>query len=61
MIRGYARAGIPVYLLIDREAERAVLCTEPAGDDYGSKVPYKLSEKIPLPDPLGFDLDTSGF
>ncbi|MET9515374.1 Uma2 family endonuclease [Streptomyces sp. NPDC002994] len=60
-IRGYARAGIPVYLLIDREAEKAVVCTEPAGEDYTSKVPYKLSETIPLPEPLGFDLDTSEF
>jgi Uma2 family endonuclease len=60
-IRGCARAGIPVYLLIDREAGTATLCTEPSGEDYASKVPYKLSETIPLPDPLGFDLDTSEF
>jgi Uma2 family endonuclease len=60
-IRGYARAGIPVHLLIDREAEQAVLCTGPAGEDYTSKVSYKLSETIPLPEPLGFDLDTAEF
>ncbi|GAA3372762.1 Uma2 family endonuclease [Streptomyces sannanensis] len=60
-IRGYARAGIPVYLIIDRQADKAVLCTEPVGDDYGSKVTYKLSETIPLPEPLGFALDTGEF
>lgn len=60
-IRGYARAGIPVYLLIDRDAQQAVLCTEPAGEDYGDKVTYKLGETVPLPEPLGFDLDTSEF
>lgn len=60
-LREYARAGIPCYLLIDREAGTATLCTEPAGEDYASKVPYKLSETIPLPEPLGFDLDTSEF
>ncbi|MET9804751.1 Uma2 family endonuclease [Streptomyces sp. NPDC006368] len=60
-IRGYARAGIPVYLLIDRETEQAVVCTGPAGEDYGTKVPYKLGEVVPLPEPLGFDLDTGAF
>ncbi|MFE7127613.1 Uma2 family endonuclease [Streptomyces sp. NPDC057617] len=60
-IRGYARAGIPVYLLIDREADQAVLCTVPFGEDYKRKVPYKLSEPVPLPEPLGFELDTGEF
>ncbi|WP_435853055.1 Uma2 family endonuclease [Streptomyces lavendulocolor] len=60
-IRGYARAGIPVYLLIDRESEEAVVCTEPSGEDYGAKAAYKLGEVVPLPDPLGFDLDTGRF
>lgn len=60
-IRGYARAAIPIYLLVDREANQAVLCTIPVGEDYKRKVPYKLSEKIPLPAPFGFDLDTAEF
>ncbi|MFC8915853.1 Uma2 family endonuclease [Streptomyces sp. NPDC057116] len=60
-IRGYARAGIPVYLLIDREAEQAVVCTEPSGEDYGAKAAYKLGEVVPLPAPLGFEIDTSAF
>ncbi|MFI5806523.1 Uma2 family endonuclease [Streptomyces sp. NPDC051561] len=60
-LRGYARAGIPVYLLIDREAGKALLCTEPAGDGFVNKVPYSMPGKVPLPEPLGFDLDTSEF
>ncbi|MFF3753957.1 Uma2 family endonuclease [Streptomyces sp. NPDC002018] len=60
-IRGYARAGIPVYLLIDREAGQAVLCTLPVGEAYSRKVSYKISETVPLPEPLGFELDTSEF
>ncbi|WP_432076613.1 Uma2 family endonuclease [Streptomyces wuyuanensis] len=60
-IRGYARAGIPVCLLIDRDAGEAVLCTRPSGDDYRSKATYKLSEVVPLPEPLAFDLDTGRF
>ncbi|MEU6060600.1 Uma2 family endonuclease [Streptomyces sp. NPDC047097] len=64
--RCYARAGIPVYLLIDRDARHIVLCTEPSGptggdDDYRSKATYKFGETIPLPEPLGFDLDTAEF
>ncbi|MEV6395558.1 Uma2 family endonuclease [Streptomyces sp. NPDC051907] len=60
-IRGYARAGIPLYLLVDRESGQAVLCSSPAGEDYEQKTAYKLSKIVPLPDPLGFDLDTGEF
>jgi Uma2 family endonuclease len=60
-IRAYARAGIPLYLLIDREAAEAVVCSEPADDDYGHKSIHKLGTVVPLPHPLGFDLDTGAF
>lgn len=60
-IRAYARAGIPLYLLIDRDANEAVVCSEPSGDDYGHKSIHKLGTQVPLPSPLGFTLDTSEF
>lgn len=60
-IRAYARAAIPLYLLIDREAGEAVVCSEPVGDDYAHKSIHKLGAVVPLPHPLGFDLDTSAF
>ncbi|MFB7937888.1 Uma2 family endonuclease [Streptomyces sp. NPDC004779] len=60
-IRAYARAGIPVYLLIDREADEAVVCSEPDGDDYTHKSLHKLGTEVPLPAPLGFTLDTAAF
>ncbi|MEV4425996.1 Uma2 family endonuclease [Streptomyces sp. NPDC049602] len=60
-IRAYARAGIPLSLLIDREAGEAVVCSEPLGDDYGHKSIHKLGTVVPLPVPLGFDLDTGAF
>ncbi|MER5965216.1 Uma2 family endonuclease [Streptomyces sp. NPDC002057] len=60
-IRAYARGGIPVYLLIDREASEAVVCSEPAGDDYAHKSIHKLGTQVPLPAPLGFTLDTAEF
>lgn len=52
---------IPVYLLIDREAGEAVVCSEPVGDDYAHKAAHKLGTMARLPFPLGFELDTSEF
>ncbi|MFD5768092.1 Uma2 family endonuclease [Streptomyces sp. NPDC127049] len=60
-IRAYARAGIPVYLMIDREADEVVVCSEPDGDDYTHKSLHKLGTEVPLPAPLGFTLDTAAF
>ncbi|MFI8323802.1 Uma2 family endonuclease [Streptomyces sp. NPDC085529] len=60
-IRAYARAGIPLYLMIDREAGEAVVCSEPVDDDYAHKSIHKLGTEVPLPPPLGFTLDTAEF
>ncbi|MCX5392103.1 hypothetical protein [Streptomyces sp. NBC_00094] len=60
-IRAYARAGIPVHLLIDRGAGEAVVCSEPVGDAYAHKFIHTLGTVVPLPYPLGFELDTSAF
>ncbi|MFE7584947.1 Uma2 family endonuclease [Streptomyces gardneri] len=60
-IRAYARAGIPVYLMIDGEAGEAVVCSEPSGDDFEHKSIHKLGTVVRLPAPLDFVLDTSQF
>jgi Uma2 family endonuclease len=60
-LRGYARAGIPCYLLVDREADVATLFTEPVGESYRYKVEVSISKPLALPEPFGFDLDTRGF
>ncbi|WP_405585873.1 Uma2 family endonuclease [Streptomyces sp. NBC_01092] len=60
-IHGYARAGIPVYLLIDREVAEVTVYSEPSGDEYTQSPRYKLGLTIPLPAPLGFELDTAEF
>ncbi|MDX3454003.1 Uma2 family endonuclease [Streptomyces sp. ME02-8801-2C] len=60
-IRGYARAGIPVYLLIDREEGEVLVHSEPSGDDYATSLKHKLGLTVPLPAPLGFELDTAEF
>lgn len=61
--RGYARAGIPFYLLVDREAGKVTLFSEPSrkGARYTRDVTVEISKTLHLPDPLGFDLDTSEF
>ncbi|WP_308294781.1 Uma2 family endonuclease [Streptomyces sp. JJ66] len=60
-LRAYARAGIPHYLLIDREAGRVTLYSDPRSEHYARSSSADISAKISLPDPLGFDLDTGQF
>lgn len=60
-ILGYARADIPVYLLIDREEGEVLVYSEPSGDDYAKSLKHKLGLIVPLPAPLGFELDTAEF
>ncbi|GAA3887612.1 Uma2 family endonuclease [Streptomyces lacrimifluminis] len=58
---GYARAGIPVCLLIDGEKGEVVVHFEPSDDAYGCSARYKWGLDVPLPEPLGFELDAAGF
>ncbi|MFD5328163.1 Uma2 family endonuclease [Streptomyces sp. NPDC127092] len=60
-VRGYARARIPLYVLIDREAAEVVVRSEPVGDDYAHKSIHKLGTVVPLPEPLGLTIDTAQF
>ncbi|MFH8407943.1 Uma2 family endonuclease [Streptomyces sp. NPDC018019] len=60
-MRGYARAGIPFYLLVDREADRVSLYSEPVGDKYTREVAVVLSKTIALPAPFDFEIDTGEF
>ena len=53
--------GIPVYLLIDREEGEVLVYSEPSGDDYAKGLKHKLGLAVPLPAPLGFELDTAEF
>ncbi|WP_433472883.1 Uma2 family endonuclease [Spirillospora sp. CA-142024] len=58
---GYARAGIPLYLLVDRGEERVVLFSGPDGKDYGHIDQVQIGKTLPLPEPFEIELDTSGF
>jgi Uma2 family endonuclease len=61
---GYAAAGIPLYLLVDRwapDGSTITLYGEPEDDVYRTLYAGKFGEPVPLPDPFGLTLDTADF
>ncbi|WP_369272474.1 Uma2 family endonuclease [Streptomyces sp. R11] len=55
----YGAAGIPFYLLIDRDACRANLYSDPVPEvGYGNCRTVPFGDTLALPEPLGIDLDT---
>ncbi|MFC8090340.1 Uma2 family endonuclease [Streptomyces sp. NPDC057301] len=57
--RAYAEAGIPVYLLIDRDNLTVLVHSDPDLEDgYRDIHVVRLGGKVTLPDPVGIDLDT---
>ncbi|RSS53145.1 Uma2 family endonuclease [Streptomyces sp. WAC01280] len=59
--RCYARGGIPLYLLVDRDASCLTLFREPEGGDYQELHTVAFGKRLPLPEPFGFDLETADF
>jgi Uma2 family endonuclease len=59
--RCYARGGIPLYLLVDREASSTTLFSDPENDDYRQLCTLPFGKPLTLPEPLAFDLDTTDF
>ncbi|MEV8312746.1 Uma2 family endonuclease [Streptomyces sp. NPDC059900] len=59
--RCYARGGIPLYLLIDREGSSVTLFRDPEGDDYREHCTLPFGKAMALPEPFGFDLETAEF
>ncbi|MEU6347882.1 Uma2 family endonuclease [Streptomyces sp. NPDC047072] len=59
--RCYARGGIPLYLLVDREASSVTLFRNPERDDYREHDTRPLGKPLTLPEPFAFDLDTADF
>ncbi|WP_432077127.1 Uma2 family endonuclease [Streptomyces wuyuanensis] len=55
---GYATAGIPVYLLVDRDTDSLVVHSEPDGDTYRLCRSYKYGDEVALPSPVDITLDT---
>ncbi|MEU9132088.1 Uma2 family endonuclease [Kitasatospora sp. NPDC048540] len=56
---GYASAGIPCYLLIDRDESHATLFTDPADGDYTAHIQVPFGKPLDLPAPFSFALDTA--
>lgn len=59
--RGYAAAGIPFYLLVDRTEGTVTLYGEPDAEDYRQDVRVLFGKELDLPEPFAFALDTSAF
>ncbi|MFD4654794.1 Uma2 family endonuclease [Kitasatospora sp. NPDC058444] len=57
--RGYAAAGIPCYLLIDRSEGMVTLFTSPRDGDYVTRSQVEFGKPIDLPAPFSFTLDTA--
>ncbi|MFI6153427.1 Uma2 family endonuclease [Kitasatospora sp. NPDC051170] len=56
---GYAAAGIPCYLLVDRDRERITLFTEPEDGEYTVLTETGFGQSLDLPAPFSFTLDTA--
>ncbi|MFG2696147.1 Uma2 family endonuclease [Kitasatospora sp. NPDC048407] len=54
----YAKAGIPVFLLVDREAGAVTVFSEPGGGRYGSVVTLTHGHTVEVPEPVNVTLDT---
>ncbi|WP_253195359.1 Uma2 family endonuclease [Streptomyces sp. JHA26] len=57
----YARGGIPLYLLVDRQESSVTLFGDPGHDDYRQHCTVAFGKSLTLPAPFSFDLDTADF
>lgn len=59
----YAKAEIPLYLLVDREQRTVTLFSEPCSDkgqeDYRDETRVTFGKSLDLPEPFAFSLETA--
>lgn len=55
---GYAAVGIPLYLLVDRDAWSLTVHAEPKNGEYRTTSTYDFGEVVQLPAPVGITLET---
>ncbi|WP_424891497.1 Uma2 family endonuclease [Streptomyces sp. XH2] len=55
---GYAGAGIPIYLLVDRDDSAVVVYSEPRDGKYRTHRSYPYGDVVKIPDPVGVTLET---
>ncbi len=56
--RCYARGGVPLYLLVDRETAQITVFSDPQDDDYREHRTLPFGKPLALPEPFAFDLET---
>ncbi|MFE9447907.1 Uma2 family endonuclease [Streptomyces sp. NPDC006739] len=59
--RRYARAGIPLCLLVDRDTSSVTLFRDPENDDYREHCTLPFGKPLTLPEPFALDLETADF
>ncbi|MFF4103286.1 Uma2 family endonuclease [Streptomyces sp. NPDC001903] len=55
---GYAAAGIPAFLLIDRDQDTLTVHSEPEGGTYRLDPAFPYGATVEIPAPVGITLDT---
>ncbi|MGW1870483.1 Uma2 family endonuclease [Streptomyces mauvecolor] len=55
---GYAQAGIPVYLLVDLDANALVVHSDPHDGTYTQTASHPYGSTVQLPDPVNIPLET---
>ena len=56
--KAYAEAGIPLYLLIDRDSNELTIHSEPEDGKYHRLLLAAFGTALPIPKPLGITLNT---
>ena len=60
-VETYGRAGVPVYLILDMQEEKATVLWSPSAEGYTARCTKPFGEKIDIPAPFNCFLDTTGF
>ncbi|MET7357365.1 Uma2 family endonuclease [Streptomyces sp. NPDC005562] len=55
----YARANVPVYVVVDRKHGEVLVHSGPVGDAYGARSCYQRGQTFTLPSSVGISLDLS--
>jgi Uma2 family endonuclease len=52
---------VPVYLLLDMQSEKVTMFWDPSDEGYQSHTTVPFGKTLSVPEPFGFELDTTGF
>ncbi|MFD6953189.1 MULTISPECIES: Uma2 family endonuclease [unclassified Nocardiopsis] len=57
--RGYAKAGVPLYLVVDPRRSEIALFSEPKGEEYQEVARAVRGGTVRLPEPFGIEIEAS--